>query len=201
MPAPFEIIAAPFTAWFAPVGTAFPLLGVAPAVAWIKIGTSGDESYSEEGVKVTHSQEVNKVRPLGSTVPIKAFRTQEELLIAFTVWDVSAEFYRLSLNSNEVTTTAAGAGTAGFKSVQFYQGEQVATMALLLRSNVSPYGDNMQMQYEVPYCFQSGSPEPVYKKGDPAGFALEFSALRDPNAATKAASFGRLVVQHQAALP
>ncbi len=200
MPAPFEIIAAPFTAWFAPVGTAFPLLGVAPAVDWIKIGTSGDESYSEEGVKVTHSQEVNKVRPLGSTVPIKAFRTQEELLIAFTVWDVSAEFYRLSLNSNDVTTTAAGAGTAGFKSVQFYQGEQVATMALLLRSDVSPYGDDMQMQYEVPYCFQSGNPEPVYKKGDPAGFALEFSALRDPNAATKATSFGRLVLQHQAPL-
>lgn len=201
MPQPFEIIAAPFTAFYAPVGTAFPLVNAAPAVDWVKIGTSGDESYDEEGVTVTHTQEVNKVRPLGSTVPIKAFRTAEELLIAFTLWDVSGEFYRLSLNSNAVATTAAGTGTPGTKTVQFYQGEQVATMALLLRAGVSPYGDDMSMQYEVPYCFMSGSPEPVYRKGEPAGFALEFSALRDPNAASKALSFGRLVLQHQKPLP
>ncbi|RVK13439.1 hypothetical protein [Sinorhizobium meliloti] len=201
MPAPFEIIAAPFTAYYAPPGTAFPLVNAAPAVDWIKIGTSGDETYDPEGVTVTHSQEVNKVRPLGSTVPIKAFRTEEELMIAFTLWDVSAEFYRLSLNSNAITTVAAGAGAPGTKTVQFYRGEQVATMALLLRAEVSPYGDGMNMQYEVPYCFMSGSPEPVYRKGEPAGFALEFSALRDPEAASKATSFGRLVLQHQAPLP
>ncbi len=201
MPAPFEIIAAPFTIYFAPLGTAFPKVNAAPAVDWIKIGTSGDESYDPEGVAVSHTQEVNKIRPLGSTVPVKAFRTEEELLIAFTLWDVTAEFYRLSLNSNPVTTVAAGAATPGTKTVEFYRGEQVSTMALLARANVSPYGDDMSMQYEVPYCYMSGSPEPTYRKGEPAGFALEFSALRDPNAVSKATSFGRLVLQHQKPLP
>lgn len=201
MPAPFEIIAAPFTAYYAPLATAFPLIDAAPGAGWVKIGTSGDESMDEEGVTVQHSQEINKIRSLGSTVPIKAFRTAEDLIIAFTLWDVSQEFYRLGLNSNEVTTVAAGVGAAGTKTVQFYQGEQVATMALLLRAEVSPYGDGMNMQYEVPYCYMSGNPEPQYRKGEPAGYALEFTALRDPNAATKALSFGRLVAQHALPLP
>ncbi|PYE86914.1 hypothetical protein [Phyllobacterium leguminum] len=197
MPAPFEIIAAPFTAYYAPLGTAFPVISAAPAADWTKIGTSGDKNYDEEGVTVQHTQDINKVRSLGSTGPIKAFRREEDLIISFTVWDVSLENYRLALNQNEVSTTAAGVGTAGTRSVQFYKGEQVATMALLLRSHVSPYGDGMNMQYEVPYCFMSGNPEPAYRKGEPAGMALEFTALRDPAAVTDAASFGRLLIQHQ----
>jgi hypothetical protein len=201
MPEPFEIIAAPFSAWWAPVGTAFPALGAAPAGDWTLIGTSGDESYDPEGVSVEHSQDINAVRPLGSTAPVKAFRREEDLLIGFTLWDVSLEQYRLALNNNEITTVAAGAGTAGTKSVNLYRGPQVATMALLLRADVSPYGDAMQMQYEVPRCYQSGNPAPAYRKGEPAGVELAFAALKDPQAATVAEAFGRLVQQHQAALP
>ena len=201
MPAPFEIIAAPFTAWWAPVGTAFPALGAVPAGDWTLIGTSGAESYDPEGVSIEHGQDVNAVRPLGSTAPIKAFRREEDLVVTFTIWDVTLEQYRLGLNSNEVTTVAAGAGTIGTKSVQFYKGAQVATMALMLRSGVSPYGDAMSMQYELPNCFQSGNPQPAFRKGEPAGLEFEFTGLKDPNAATEAESFGRLVIQHQQALP
>lgn len=197
MPAPFEIIAAPFTAWYAPFGTTFPLVDAAPTGDWVKIGTSGDESYDPEGVGVSHNQVVNPVRPLGSTGPVKMFRQEEELIIRFTLWDVSLEQYRLAVNSNAVTTTAAGSGTAGFKALPLYQGDQVATMALLLRADVSPYGDGMKMQYEVPYCAMSGNPEPAYRKGEPTGLTLEFSALVNPNAASAAEKFGRLVTQHQ----
>ena len=201
MPAPFEIIAAPFVAYYAPLGEAFPAVDAVPAGNWVMIGTSGDESYDPDGVTVRHSQSVNMARPLGSTAPVKVFRTEEDLVVAFTIWDVSAEGYRLSVNSNEVTTVAAGAGTPGTKTLQFYQGAQVATMALLLRAEVSPYGDDMKMQYELPYCAMTGNPEAVYRKGEPAGLALEFNALKDPNAVSKALSFGRLVIQHQVALP
>lgn len=201
MPAPFEIIAAPFTAYFGPLGEAFPLIDAAPAGNWVKIGTSGAENYDEEGVSVGHDQEIKEVRSLGSTGAIKAFRDSEGLAIGFTVWDVTLESYALGLNSNTVTTTAAGSGTAGFKEMPFYRGQSVATMALLVRGDVSPYGDAMKMQYEVPYCYLSSSPEVVYRKSDPAGLAFEFRALVDPNAASDAAKFGRLLAQHQAALP
>lgn len=200
MPAPFEIIAAPFVAYYAPLGTAFPAITAAPGNDWVLIGASGDESYDPEGVTVQHPQDINLVRPLGSTAPVKAFRREEDLIINFTVWDVSGENYRLALNQNTITTVAAAAGTAGTKAINLYRGEQVATMALLLRAEVSPYGDDMRMQYEVPYCAQTGDAEAAYRKGDPAGLTFEFTALKNPNAATKAEAFGRLVMQHQPAL-
>lgn len=194
---PFEIIAAPFTVYWAPVGEAFPAIDAAPAGNWTKIGTSGDRNYSDEGVTIAHEQTVELFRSLGSTGPVKASRTEEGLIVRFTLWDMLLEQYRLALNSNAVATTAAGSGTAGFKALDTYRGLDVATMALLARGDVSPEGDAWKSQYELPVCFQSGSPEPVYAKGAPAGLALEFTALEDPDAATAAARFGRLKVQHQ----
>lgn len=196
---PYEIIAAPFTLWLAPVGTTFPLLSAAPASEWVKVGTSGDRSESEDGVTISHSQDISEVKTAGSTGPVKAFRTDEGLVVGLTLLDVSLEQYKLALNSNAVSTTAAGVGTVGFKSLPLYRGLSVATHALLVRG-ASAYGDSYVGQYEIPYCYQSASPELVYKKGDPAGLALEFTALEDPAAASASARFGRLIMQHAVAL-
>lgn len=196
---PYEIIAAPFTLWLAPVGTAYPLLSAAPASEWVKVGTNGDRSESEDGVTVSHSQDFSETKTAGSTGPVKAFRTDEGLKVSLTLLDVSLEQYKLALNSNAVSTTAAGVGTVGFKSLPLYRGLNVATHALLVRG-ASAYGDNYIGQYEIPYCYQSASPELVYKKGDPAGLALEFTALEDPAAASASARFGRLIMQHAVAL-
>lgn len=196
---PYEIIAAPFTLWLAPLATAFPLLSAAPSGSWIKVGTSGDRSESEDGVTVAHSQDFSQVKTAGSTGPVKAFRTDEGLVVSLTLLDVSLEQYKLALNANAVATTAAGVGTVGFKELALYRGLSVATYALLVRG-ASAYGDAYVGQYEIPACYQSASPELVYKKGDPAGLALEFTALEDPAAASAAARFGRLVMQNAAAL-
>jgi len=197
---PYEIIGVPFTLWVAPVGTAFPLIGAAPAAAWKMVGTHGDRSESEEGVTVAHSQAFNQARTAGATGPVKAFRTEEGLVISLTLLDISLEQYSLAMNGNEVETTAAGVGSAGFKSLQLYRGVNVEAMALLVRGEASAYGDGFRSQYEVPVCYQSGSAEPVYTKGEPAGLALEFTALEDPAAPTPEQRFGRLVMQHQAPL-
>ena len=196
---PYEIIGAPLTLWLAPVGTAFPLIDGDPAVAWIKVGTSGDRNYSDAGVTVTHNQTLDQARPAGSVGPVKAFRTAEDLMISLELWDITLEQYATALNAAAITTTAAGAGTAGFKKLGLSQGESVTTYALLARG-VSPYGDGFNAQYEVPRCYQSASPKPVFNKGKPAGLALEFAALEDPAAASAAERFGRLVAQHQAPL-
>ena len=117
MPAPFEIIAAPYTVWAAPVGEAFPAIDAAPAGNWAKIGTSGDESYSEDGVTVAHSQTTETTRVAGTTGPRKAWRTAEDLMVRFTILDISLEHYKQALNGNAVTTTAAGSGTAVMVSI------------------------------------------------------------------------------------
>lgn len=197
---PYEIVAGPLQLWLAPVGTAFPDVDEDPdSEDWTLIGTSGDENYSEDGVTVTHSQTIEQARPAGSTGPRKAWRTGEDLTIALVLWDITPEQYAAALNGNEVTTTAAGSGTAGTKKIGLSRGHEVTCYALLARGT-SPEGDGFAAQYEVPRCYDAGNAAPVFRKGTPAALALEFTALEDPNAASDDERFGRLVAQHQAPL-
>jgi len=195
---PYEIIAAPFKVYFAPVGTAFPLINAAPIAPWALVGSSGDLNYLDEGVKVSHSQTMNPFRALGDAGVRKTFRTEEDLMIGLTLADLTLEQYAHALNSNAVTTVAAGAGTAGYKKIGLSRGFSVATVALLVRGP-SPYGDGWTMQFEVPRAAQTGNPEPVMQKGEPAALALEWTALVDPNAATEFERFG--VLRAQSAAP
>ena len=107
--APFEIIAAPFTIYRAPVGEAFTDLADAVAGNWVIVGLSGDQDYNEDGVIVSLQQTIEKWRGLGGTGPRKAFRTEEDLMIRATVHDQTLENLNLILNDNAVTTTAARA--------------------------------------------------------------------------------------------
>lgn len=196
---PYEIIAGPLTLWAAPIGTAFPLIDAAPAGPWAKIGTSGDRNYADDGVSVTHSQSIQKVRPAGALGAVKAFRDAEDLSFMVTLWDMTLEAYTLALSGVAPSATAAGADTAGFKKLGLSRGETIKTYALLVRG-VSAYGDGYAAQYEVPRCYQSGNPAPVFKKGVPAGLQLSWEALEDPAAASADERFGRLIMQHQAPL-
>jgi hypothetical protein len=193
--APYEIIAAPFTVWFAPLGTAFPLINAAPANPWAKIGSSGDLNYLDDGVTVAHSQAMTLFRALGDAGSRKAFRTEEDLMVRLVLADLTLEQYAHALNSNTVTTVAAGMGTAGYKKIGLSRGFSVATYALLVRGP-SPYGDDFNMQFQVPRAAQTGNPEPVMRKGEPAALALEWTALVDPDAATEFVRFGQLLAQH-----
>lgn len=196
---PYEIVGQPLELWLAPVGTAFPAIDDAPANTWVLVGTSGDRSQTEEGVTVTHSQTINKVRAGGSVGAIKAFRPEEDLMFRVTLMDVSLEQYKVAVNGNALTTTAAGVGTAGTKKMGLSRGKDVTVYALLARG-VSPYDPTYTAQYQVPRCYVSGSPAIVYRKGQPAGIELTFEALEDMEAVTEDERFGSLIAQHQAAL-
>lgn len=196
MSEPYEIVAQPFTAWIAAVGVAFPSIDQDPGGSWTKIGTSGDLNYTEDGVTVTMEQAIEKFRALGSTGARKAFRTEEDLMIAFTVADLTLEQIKAALNGNTVATTAPGIGTAGYKKIGLSRGLAVTEYALLLRgAAASPYGDDWVAQFEVPRCYQNSNPEIVFVKGEPAGVAMEFAALEDPDAASADERFGRLIAQ------
>lgn len=187
MPAPFEIIAAPFTAWLAPVATAFPAINVAVAGAWVKVGTSGDLNYMDSGVKVRHSHTIALWRALGDGGPRKAFRSEEELRISLVLADLTLEQYLLALNHNAVTETGIS------RKLGLSRGLAVVQKALLIRGAASPYAEGLNLQYEVPIAVQTGEPEPVFRKNEPAGLALEWTALIDPSASSVAERFGRLV--------
>jgi hypothetical protein len=124
----------------------------------------------------------------------------EDFSLSLVLWDMSLEQYSYAMNGNAVATTAAGAGTAGFKTLGLYRGSQVNEFALLLRG-ISAYDPAMTAQFEVPRAVDAGNPEPVFTKGKPAGLQLSFMAMEDLDAATEADRFGVLRMQHQAPLP
>lgn len=201
MAVPLEVVAAPFEIWIAPVGESFPAIEDAPVGNWVKIGTSGNRSITEDGVTVQHPQTNEKFRSLGSTGPIKAFRTEEDLIIAFTIADITLENYRHALGQNTVTDTAAISGVAGFRDIDIYLGLDVDQRALLVRGlNASPYLALTDIQYQVPIVYENGSPEIVSQKGTPIGLALEYIAIEDPSAATSADRFGKLIAMDEVAL-
>lgn len=196
---PYEIIAAPYDVYFAPVGTAFNAIDVAPAAPWAKVGSSGNLNYYDDGITVAQSQSIELFRALGDAGSRKAFRTEEDLKIRLMLADVTLEQYQHALNSNALTSAAAGAGTAGYKKVGLSRGFAVATVALIVRGP-SPYMEDGYMQFQVPRAAQTGNPEPVFRKGTPVGLALEWTALVDSNAINEFVRFGELVAQNAAAL-
>jgi hypothetical protein len=194
---PYEIIAAPYTVWTAPVGTAFPTVIVDPSASWTKVGTNGNLNYGDsEGVTVALPQTTTKFRALGDSGARKIFRTEEDLMIRLMLHDITLEQFAHALNGNSITTVASSVGVAGTKKIGLSRGFTVATYALLVRGP-SPYGDDMTLQFEVPIAAQSGSPEVVFVKGTPVGLALEWTALVDPSASSDAERFGRLRAQHE----
>lgn len=197
---PYEVVAGPLTLWLAPVGTAFPIVSAAPGAGWVKVGTNGDANYDEGGVVVSHVQKTDVARPAGRTGPIKAWMAEEDFMISLTLWDLTLEQYATAVNGATVATVAAGVGTPGIKKIGLSQGLNVKTYALLARG-VSAYGDNYVAQFEVPICFQSSNAKPNFKKAKPAGLDLEFTALEDMAAVSPDQRFGRLIMQHAAALP
>jgi hypothetical protein len=198
MPTPFEIIAAPVIVYQAAIGEAFPLIDAAVAGNWVKIGTSGDRNIPEDGVTVAHSQEVEPFYSIGGTGPQKVFRTREGFVCRFTLADLTLEEYSHILNDNSVTDTAASSGVAGIREVDLYRGSEVSQVALLIRGLFSAYGDTWNTQFQIPNCYQTGTPEPVFMKGTPAALAFEYTAIEDPLAATSADRFGKLVMQDAA---
>lgn len=198
MPTPFEIIAAPVVVYQAAIGEAFPLIDATVAGNWNKIGTSGDRNIPEDGVTVAHSQEIEPFYSIGGTGPQKVFRTREGFIVRFTLADLTLEQYARVLNDNTVTDTAAQGGIAGFRDVDIYRGAEVSQVALLIRGLFSAYGDTWNTQFQIPNCFQTGSPEPVFQKGTPAALAFEYTAIEDPLAATSGDRFGKLVMMDAA---
>jgi hypothetical protein len=187
MSAPYEVVSGPLTVYVAPVGTAFPAINAAPGGSWFKLGSNGADNYDEPGVTVSHDQTIATWTAAGSTAPRKAFRTVEGQLIEFTLVDLIMEQYAKIMNDATVNTTV---GPPATKDINLLLGTNVVTFALIARGTSSAYGDSLPAQYQVPICFQNGSPKPLYEKSKPAGLAIQYASLKD-----SALGFGKLMVQ------
>lgn len=190
--APFEIIISPFEVFVAPVGESYPLINATPAGNWVKLGTSGNKNMGEEGVTVVHDQTIDFWRAYGTTGPVKASRSSEDLKVSFTLADLTLEEYTRIIQAVTVVDNAESSGVAGFREINLRRGLDVYQVALLTKGD-GPYGSGFSAQFEVPRVVQSGSPSVVFLKNTPAMLTMEFTALEDADASSDAERFGRLI--------
>lgn len=191
--APFQVVAGPYELYIAPVGESFPAIDAEPPGGnWVLIGTSGDDSYSEDGVTIQATETVEDFRTLGSTGPVKAFRTEEDVIIGVMLHDMTLEALSNAWNFNTVSVDTDD------KTMNLSKGLEVSYRALLVRGNdKSPYATGNNMQWEIPRVRISSEPEVVFTKGEPAGVAIEFKSMKDLSASSDAEQFGRTRTQFQ----
>lgn len=188
---PYEVIGSPFSLYVAPAGTARPAIDVTPpGGGWTLVGSNGNKSYAEEGVRVNIPQSMNYFRGLGSAAPLKAFRSEEDVIVQVTLADLTLEQIAQALNSNTVTETGIT------RKVGLSRGLTVATVALLVRGP-SPYMDDGFCQFWVPYAANVTSAELAFRRDNATTYPLEWHALVDPSAATDDEQLGVLEGQDE----
>lgn len=180
--APFQILAGPADVWLAPYGEAFPAIDVAPAGNFVSLGRT------EGGITVTHNESIELLRVDQDTGPVKAIRTEESLVIEFSLAEITLERYALVFNNQTVTDDA---GPPTIRHFPDRAGFDVDRRVLLVRGP-SPYVDG-NLQYEVPWVVQTGSPTISFVRDDKSVLEVEFTAIEDPAAATEGERFGRIV--------
>jgi hypothetical protein len=188
--APFVIVAGVCDIYVAPTGSDFPAVDESPGTEWRALG------HTDGGVKVGHAQTIVELRTDQVTAPVKGVRSEESLSITFSLAEVTPENYALALN--QAISGPATDETTGDKVVSLYRGGfGVETVSMLVRGeHLSPEGD-FNLQYEVPSCYQSGSPEVDYVKDNKAMLACAFNVIAAEafsGSATDADIFGVLRV-------
>ena len=163
-----------------------------PAGNWHKLGTSGTENYTEDGITITHSQRIRETRAVGATGPLKAIREEESLTIALTLMDLTLGELTYLLNKTAATSVSNG-NTYDWLGMR--RGPDVTVLSLIAKGeSMSPEGA-YDMQLYVPRVYQSGDMSPVFSKGENAGWSATYSALEYQSAATAEQRFGRWSVQ------
>ncbi len=185
---PVEIICSPYEIYITTGTDAFPDVQIAPSGGWILLGTNGKNNQAEGGVTVENTQTLNYVRVEGRTGPAKAYRTEEDQKVSFTLLDMSLAQYKHALSGNAPTASGTTADYIGLSRSEF-----VREVKLLVRGP-SPAHENRNAQFEIPRAVQSGAPSVALSKGAPTGLAFEFTSLEDLSTATTGERFGRFVV-------
>lgn len=169
---PYEIIGAPHSLYIAVAGTARPAISAAPAVDWVLVGTAGNRSYAEEGVRVNSPAAYNYFRGLGSAAPRKAFRAEEDVMIAVTLADLTLE--SLATAFNKLASDVVETGIT--RKLGLSRGLGVQTVALLVRGP-SPYMDDGTAQWWIPTAANVTSIELALRRDNATIYPLEFRAI------------------------
>lgn len=169
---PFEVMGAPHSLYIAEFGTARPAIGAAPSGDWVLVGEAGNRSYAEEGVRINSPAAYNYFRGLGSAAPRKAFRSEEDVIVAVTLADMTLESLATAFNKLAADVVESGIT----RTLGLSRGLSVATMALLVRGP-SPYMADGFAQFWIPVAANVTSIELALRRDNATTYPLEFRAL------------------------
>jgi len=169
---PYAQLVGPVDVYVAPYGTAEPAIDAAVPSTWYKLGpTTGDQT-------IEHSGDLEVFRDNDHQGPVKVTRPEEDLMVTFTVVDMTYEKYARIINDvGKIATSTSG--SANVKRLPFKRGATPTNYALLMRGSAdSPYGLYPGQNY-IPRCVQSGNPAPARGKATRAELECEFMTLED----------------------
>lgn len=189
---PYEVMSSPFAVYYAAADTAPPLIAANPdSTDWELIGSNRDLNYDREpGLVIALPQSVNSWRSHGDLGTRKRFPTEADLMIRLRIVDMTLEQMAHVLNLNSVTIPVAGT-----KQIGMSRSFTLASRALLIKFDMSPYMENGKSQLYIYRAQNIASTEIVNKQGQPMGFDLEYAALVNPDAPSEATRFGYFQAQ------
>ena len=124
--------------WWGSADAVAPALDAVPdTTSWSSIGAG---FIDEDGFNADFSNTMNKVFVLKSTAPQRMYRTQEEPMFEFNLFESTMEALAIAMHGTEdkVTTTPADTGQIGQYRVPILRGPIVQYSAMLFRT-ISPY--------------------------------------------------------------
>ena len=164
------VITDDFYVWVADGGTALPAFGGDD-----RVDPAGFESVAnglrinEDGITITFSRTMQEIHTSRSRQPIKVVNTMESVMVKFDSCAFTLESLAQNLlgsAAEAVVDTAAGVGTAGFRTLELDRGLDVKQYALIAQFGYSPYADGLKGDLYLPFCYQSADPEEVFSKND-----------------------------------
>lgn len=170
---PFDTVVGPGSIWVSPVATAYPAVDLAvPAAPWVSLGeTDGGLEFTAKRSTKAHFTD-QSFAPKKTTVDSKGVE------LSFTLAQVTLERLATVLDGQTITTVAAAAGTAGYRSLTLSSLATLPQYAMLVRVP-SPYADGY-LQYQMPCVSPSGDQKLSYKKDAMTLIPTTWDVLEDP---------------------
>jgi hypothetical protein len=195
------VVRGPYNVWVAPVGSVVPTVLTMGTLdpAWKKLGARGLRSQGDSGVTVSYKQKLEEWRGQSNAIQ-DVSRTEEDILIAFELADISLEVLSQALNGNLVTVTLPASAVKGKKKMPNFRGSDVNPFACLIIGK-SPYVVGEGALFYVPKVFNNTDIDLAFTKSSPAMTKLEFKAVEGPNATDIDADLGFWEIISAAALP
>jgi hypothetical protein len=170
---PFAQITGTAKIYLAPVRTAPPAINTLPGAAWIYLGeTDGEQS-------IEHSGALTLFRVNERTGPVKAVRPEEDVVVSFTLVELTLENYARVLHE---ASKVLESGTPSRKEMPFKRGSCPTEYALLMiGQSSSPYGLYPAFNY-LPRVVSDAEPTVTRAKDGRAALEAMYRALEDAQA-------------------